>query len=80
MSGSSSKRWFWAALAALMLTFAALSHGCGGLDCMRNSDCDSALECREGTCQVPLSKLPSSDAGIGQAGQSGTSSPTDGGP
>src|ERR1051325_5745631 len=48
---------------ALSLLAAAAMNACNGSDCLRDSDCDSALECRRGTCQVPLDETSTPGAG-----------------
>lgn len=55
---SASKRFLLPACAFALL-FAGFVNGCAGSDCLRDSDCDSELECRRGTCQVPIPKTVS---------------------
>lgn len=60
-----------AALGAWLLV--ALT-ACGGADCLRKSDCDSAFECREGICVAAGGKAPTppaAGAGGASAGRAG---------
>jgi hypothetical protein len=40
--------------------------GCGGADCLRNSDCDRAFECHLGAC------VPSAGSSAGKGGSAGS--------
>jgi len=53
-------------LLALGLLAAGTLHGCGGAECLRDSDCGSHLECRVGACTTPLPRKASVPADGGQ--------------
>jgi hypothetical protein len=61
---SASRRLLWPACALTLVAAGAL-HGCGGAQCLRDSDCDSEFECRRGACLPPLAKNPAASAGMG---------------
>jgi hypothetical protein len=60
---SASRRWLLPACALALVAAGAL-HGCGGAECLRDSDCDSELECRRGACLLPLPKNPAGTGGM----------------
>jgi hypothetical protein len=54
------------ALRGCLLAFVAISTSCTNSGCLRNSECDKGLECRDDVCQRPLAP----DAGAGGDAQS----------
>jgi len=64
---STSRRIAGAVLVSVLATWATTLAGCGGAACLRDSDCGSELECREGACVAAAGK---SSAAAGTAGSS----------
>lgn len=65
-------RAFWAVVALLALFGALFSESCGGAECLRDSDCGSRMECRQGKCEKPGATAP--DGGSAGEGAGGMSS------
>ena len=68
-----ASRRFLAPACALALLVAGAMNGCAGSDCLRDSDCDAALECRRGTCQKPIPKTIPGDGGDVDGGDAAAS-------
>ncbi|HTQ07600.1 MAG TPA: hypothetical protein VMI54_27275 [Polyangiaceae bacterium] len=69
-----ARRFFWPATATLALFGALVSQSCGGAECLRNSDCGSHEECRQGKCDKPGATSSDHDAGAAGEGAGGMSS------
>lgn len=66
-ASNSARRSFWSLVAALALFGALFSESCGGAECLRDSDCGSHMECRQGKCEKP--GAPASTPADGAAGE-----------